>query len=102
MRSLSDTRSLVDTRFFDTQSLFGQDLIIIGVQFHAINHVDDKRTPNVVHEELSDLVDSDKAVQLNELVATNEAVYELGKLAVAIDLYLAVHFYLPYRGRARQ
>jgi hypothetical protein len=77
-------------------------LIIIGGQFHAIDHVDKKRTPNVVHEELSDLVDSDKAFQLNELVATNEAVYELGKLAVAIDLYLTIHFYLPYRGRARQ
>ena len=79
-RSLSDTRSLVDTRFFDTQSLFGQDLIIVRVQFHAIDHVDNKMTPNVVHEELSDLVDSDKAIQLNELVATSEAVYELGKL----------------------
>jgi hypothetical protein len=50
--------------------------------------VDDKRTPYIVHEELSDLVDSDEAVQINELVATNEAVYELGKLVVAIDLYL--------------
>jgi hypothetical protein len=77
-------------------------LIIVGVQFHAIDHVDNKRTPNVVHEELSDIVDSDKVIQLNELVATSEAVYELGKLFVAIDLYLAIDPYLPYRGRARQ
>jgi hypothetical protein len=71
-------------------------LIIVGVQCHAIDHVDDKRTPDVVHEELSDLVDSDEVVQLNELVATNEAVCELGKLVVAIDLYL------PYPGRAQE
>ncbi len=56
----------------------------------------DKRTSHIVHKELSDLVDSDKAVQINELVSTNEAVYELGKLVVAFNLYLAINLYLPF------
>jgi hypothetical protein len=71
-------------------------LIIVGVQYYSIDHVDNKRTPDVAHEELSEIVDSDKDVQLNKLVAANEAVYELGKLVVAINLYLAINIYLPY------
>ena len=84
-RSPPDMRSLINTGFFNTWSLFVQDLIIVGVRFHAIDHVDKKRTPNIVP----------CAFRSQDLVIARVQYHAIDQV-LAIDLYLAIKLYLSF------